>query len=194
MNNYRISNAELAAVAELKQNSGNVRLADLLPSISLEQVCMNLNDEQIEDLLHEKISNMDFYAHYNLSGRNIGWNFESCKNCVTARPVDTHYSMKMKRMLEQTNPRFRLIIDATRTESANKRWPYQDFMTAPKYGNVICYDSETGMFCAMADWIDIDKGAHNGDTSKNKANKFASRVINDANFRIAILQLLDKTL
>lgn len=194
MNKYRMSAEHAHKVAELKHKRSGVRLTDLLPSISLEQVCMNLTDTQIEDLLHEEISNMDFYAHYNLSGRNTGWNFESRKNSVTTRPVDTKHNQEMKQVFDQENPRFKLIISATKTENALKRWPYQDFMAAPKFGNVICYDNETGKFCAMADWIDINNGMNKPASSENMANKFAVRVTNDAKFRAAILQKLQNTL
>lgn len=194
MNKYRISQAQLDTIAELKNKVGDVRLADLLPAISLEQVCMSLTDEQIEDLLHEKINNIEFYAHYNLAGRGIGWNFESSTKCTATRPVDTQYSTKMKKVLEQANPRFKLIIDATKTANESKRWPYQDVMNAPIYGNIICYDNETGTFRAMNNWVNIDCNAYHNNIPHTITNKFAAKVIRDTNFRAAILKEIHKTL
>lgn len=182
MTKHIITNKEFQVISELKRKfGGNIRLSDLYKNYilddgndktaqdtisvaaSAEEACFGMTDKQIENLLHEKVGNMHFYAHYDLAQHTEGLNEAFYNDIITKCDDDAITIHKnMKQELDIRIPNFELLIHAIKTVDIEKHSVKDGtFVENPIYaphgryvvGNIIFHDTITGQIHALRRWI-----------------------------------------
>ena len=136
---------------------------------NVEQACLNLTDTQIESLLSENVKNMHFAAHYKLADRPMGWDTKAPHGYNGYNPFRriylddlTYVADFMKSNLEHLlYPPIKLVLTAVKTidfaHFAGHGSPVENSKYSKKascvVGNMIFYDTRSGKFHALPQWI-----------------------------------------
>lgn len=170
--NYALKQHERKNIENIKGRFGDVGLIELhntFRTYSLELTRMapgviedhmatkeasaNLTDKHIEQLLNEKIENMDMYSFYNLANRKAGYQntYYNGVKCDRNFDINRLSPRKLRRFLEEWHIRqFIPVIFAARITSQD--WTF-DTNGNNLTMNVIFYDTHSyHMFYTLDDW------------------------------------------
>lgn len=176
MSRYKITQEEFKVISELKNRFGNVPLLDLYNQstvidangnvvtktpTSIEEACKTLTDKQIEKLLHEKVSNMCIYAHYDLTEHKAGLLSPHYNGQKVEFLADNAEPKMIKSALEARIHEIKLVATAVKTIQRADFSGHNGYSFMPVYdrrsplicGNIIFRNRHTGKFHAMNAWV-----------------------------------------